>query len=272
VLPSIVTAVKAKTEELLYLLLWRCDLFFRPTFRNLTDSFEEWAYRNGFHRQLAVLERRQLIESRTLASDDRVHRLTPLGRLLALGGRDPAVCWARRWDGRWRLVVFDVPLGQDAKRRQLVRYLHAKHFGYLQQSVWVTPDLLRAEHEILADSRANVESLILLEARPCTGETDQEIVRGAWDFEQINSGYGKYLELLNTRPGRTPADQTAAMAWRRWAAEERAAWLAAVSNDPLLPERLLPADYLGRRAWHRRAVVFDQAAGQLPGVRGANRV
>ena len=35
----------------------------------------------------------------------------------------------------------------------------------------------------------------------------------------------------------------AATGW--WAAAEREAWLDAVTNDPLLPGRILPSDYLG---------------------------
>src|SRR5260370_916786 len=86
--------MQAKTEELLYLLLWTCERLARPTFRNLTDSFESWAYRNGFDRQLTELERRTLVESsiapaRGRESSDRVLRLTEAGRLHALGGRDP---------------------------------------------------------------------------------------------------------------------------------------------------------------------------------------
>jgi hypothetical protein len=30
--------MRSKSEELLYLLLWACDMVRRPTFRNLTDS------------------------------------------------------------------------------------------------------------------------------------------------------------------------------------------------------------------------------------------
>ena len=58
------SSVKPKTEELLYVLLWTCDRLARPTFRNLTDSFEGWAYNNGLKRQLDVLERMQLIEKK----------------------------------------------------------------------------------------------------------------------------------------------------------------------------------------------------------------
>ena len=251
--------MRAKTEELLYLLLWSCEQLARPTFRNLTDSFEGWAYRRGFQRHLEELERRKLIESRTPDSDQRVHRLTTIGRLLALGGRDPAERWNRHWDGQWRLVVFDVPLGQDNRRKKLVRYLHAKHFGYLQKSLWITPDPLEEEREILTGCEADPGSLILFNARPFAGESDVEIVRAAWDFPQINRGYANYLEVANSQPTLTIVGEAEAKALRRWAGEERSAWEEAVSKDPLLPGSLLPEEYLGKNAWHSRAVALERA-------------
>ena len=42
--------MQPKTEEFLNFLLWSADLLARPTFRNLTDSYESWAYRNGLMR------------------------------------------------------------------------------------------------------------------------------------------------------------------------------------------------------------------------------
>ena len=65
-----------KTEEFLNLLLWSADMLSRPTFRNLTDSYESWAYRNGLMRQAAFLERGQLVERDPSAPDDRMYRLT----------------------------------------------------------------------------------------------------------------------------------------------------------------------------------------------------
>ena len=65
-----------KTEEFLYLLMWTCDCLFHPTFRNMTDSFEGWAYRNGLHRQLDRLEKQQFLEQQKGKSGNRLHRLT----------------------------------------------------------------------------------------------------------------------------------------------------------------------------------------------------
>ena len=234
-----------------------------PTFRNLTDSYESWAYRNGLFRQVAILEQQKILERNPASPDDRLYRLTRQGWLHALGGRDPQAKWSRKWDGHWRLVLFDVPTTQDSHRVRLRRYLHSKCFGYLQKSVWITPDPLDEERQILVGGQVDVESLILLEARPSAGETDAEIVTGAWDFEYVNSRYARHLKILNDRPRGTIQNEGAAKTLLRWAATERGAWLDAVRHDPLLPERILPSAYLGRRAWQRRVDVLREAGRQL---------
>ncbi|MFZ0827019.1 MAG: hypothetical protein WAO02_06325 [Verrucomicrobiia bacterium] len=255
--------MKPKTETLLNFLLWSTDKLANPTFRNLTDSFEGWAYRNGLLRQVAQLEARRLVERHSASFDDRMYRLTRQGRLHVLGGRDPRIQWSRKWDGRWRLVLFDVPTTQNTYRDRLRRHLRDKGFGCLQNSVWVTPDSLAEERQILGDGKINVESLLLLEARPCAGESDLEIVAGAWDFERINRCYARHLKVLGERPAGGLGSEMAAKTLVRWAAAEREAWLDAVKSDPLLPERILPDGYLGQQAWRRRVEVLREAGQQL---------
>jgi hypothetical protein len=128
--------MKPKTEELLNLLLWSVDMFLRPTFHNLTNSYESWAYRNGLLRRISRLEEQQFVERDRAWKDERLYRLTTRGRLHVLGGRDPEERSSRKWDGYWRLVLFDVPTTQNTRRTQLRRYLRNRGFGYLQNSVW----------------------------------------------------------------------------------------------------------------------------------------
>ena len=255
--------MKPQTTEFLNFLLWSADKLARPTFRNITDSYESWAYRNNLLRQVDTLERQRWVERDPTATNDRLYRLTRQGRLHVLGGRDPQVQWSRKWDGRWRLVLFDVPTTQDSRRRQLRRYLHDKGFGCLQNSVWITPDSMEREKRILVEGKINVKSLIVIEARPCAGESDAEIVAGAWDFDQINRRYAQHLKILCARPDGSLQDEAAARMLRRWAAAEYATWLDAVGNDPLLPNRILPAGYLGQQAWRRRVEVLQEAGRQL---------
>ncbi len=256
-------SMQPKTEDFLNLMLWASEQLLRPTFRNLTGSYESWAYRNGLFAQVAKLEKQKFLQRDSSTAEDRVYRLTDKGRLHALGGRDPQACWSRDWDGYWRLVSFDIPTTQNTHRRRLRRYLREKGFGFLQDSLWITPDPLTEEREILCGGKINVESLFLLEGRPCAGESDAEIVAGAWDFETINRRYVRYLRVLDYRPGGALKDETAAKMLLRWATAEREAWLTAVSNDPLLPENILPSNYLGRQVWQRRIEVLRKAGKQL---------
>ena len=253
-----------KTDEFLNMLLWTLDLAMRPTFRNLDQSYEGWAYRNGFLRQIHNLAGNGFIERRgSSGADARVYRLTEEGRLRALGGRDPVHEWSRRWDGRWRMVLFDIGEERSAQRDKLRRYLRARGFGYLQHSVWISPHALEPEADALKGAAVDVESLILLEARPAAGESDHEIINGAWDFKEINKRYASVLKVLHARPREPLGGRAAAQRLKEWARRERAAWLQAVSIDPLLPRLLWPRGYLGERVWKQRLKEFRQAGRQL---------
>jgi phenylacetic acid degradation operon negative regulatory protein len=255
--------MQKKSEELLGMLLWTCDILSRPTWRNLTDSYESWMYRNGFYRQLLRLEQKALIDHLPGPSGVRLHCLTQSGRLRALGGRDPDACWNRRWDGRWRMVLFDVPRTSNTLRDRLRRYLQRRGFGYLQNSVWITPGPMDEERQLLGDAFVDVESMIWFKASPCAGETDAEIVAGAWDFVEINQGYERYLELLEHCPRGNPVAPVSAGRLSRWLRAEREAWLDAVSKDPLLPRCLLPRTYLGTQAWRQRREIMTRVGERI---------
>jgi phenylacetic acid degradation operon negative regulatory protein len=255
--------MRAKTEELLYFLLWTAETLSRPTWRNLTESFEGWAYRNGLLRQLQRLEKQQLLDGQAGPAGDRLHRLTEAGRLQSLGGRDPEACWRRRWDGRWRLVLFDVPETRSSTRNKLRRYLQDRGFGYLQNSVWITPDPVAEQRALLADGPVDVESLLLLEARPAAGENDADIVAGAWDWLAINERYARYEAILARRPRGQANTEAAARVFHGWLRQEREAWLDALWHDPLLPSALLPAHYAGRRTWQVREKAMREAGEQI---------
>jgi phenylacetic acid degradation operon negative regulatory protein len=251
-----------KTEELLNLILWSGEFLVNPSWRSLFESYEGWAYRNGLLIQLGRLEQRNWVTRNSKERNDRLYHLSAHGRLHALGGRDPEARWRRTWDGCWRLVIFDIPSGQNAEREWLRRYLRGRDFGCLQNSVWIAPDPMEEERRTLSRGSINVESLVFLEARAGAGESNEEIVGGAWDFDRINQGYSRYLKILARRPDGVIKTESAAKKLFRWMSEEREAWLAAIRMDPLLPARLLPGGYLGQKAWRQRIRVMRESAEQ----------
>ena len=86
--------------------------------------------------------------------------LTPEGerhlRRIEIHGR--LVSKKRRWDGRWRVLIFDVPEYRRGVREQIRRTLREVGFVRLQDSVWIYPydcedyvALLKADFKIGKD-------------------------------------------------------------------------------------------------------------------------
>lgn len=154
------------------------------------------------------------------------------------------------------MMLFDLPVKASALRIRLRRFLLQHDFGYLQQSVWISPDSLAAVRQQLGKLPVEVESLTLFEGRPCGGEADVAIVLGAWDFSAINTGYERHQTILAQCPGALSRQLVLQPAFRAWARREREAWTAAVRKDPLLPRTLHPTGYLGQRSWEARREFF----------------
>jgi phenylacetic acid degradation operon negative regulatory protein len=254
--------MKARTEEFLYLLLWTAEGLARPTWRNAVGSFEGWAYGNGTLRQMQRLEAQKLLETRRGGSDKRLIRLTKRGRLRALGGMDPPERWNRSWDGKWRLVLFDLPSEHEALRTRLRRFFQAHRFGNLQRSVWVTPDDLK-EFRKLFHGDNQVKTFVCLESVPCGGERNVDIVMGGWDWNYINALYEGHRQVLSRFPVDGSRAFLAPEALIEWAREEHAAWKEATEADPFLPAPLLPQGYLGHRAWKERIRILGKAGKAL---------
>lgn len=248
--------MNAKTELLLLHLLWSADVMLRPTFRNLNQGFEGWAYRSGFLPQIHRLEAEGFLESnKSTLGKSRLIRLTEAGRIAALGGRDPEHGWSMPWDGKWRLILFDIPVTERSLRKRVNRALAGLGCGCLQGSVWISPRVPGDAGALFEERGEDCSHLLLLEADSRGQKVDQKMVKAAWNFSRINDHYRHHLEILESFPAR-PSDSSLL----NWSKLENQAWLDAVRSDPLLPHMLLPAEYLGVKAWEKRRAVLRKAA------------
>ncbi|MDI6820679.1 MAG: hypothetical protein QMD65_00675 [Patescibacteria group bacterium] len=69
----------------------------------------------------------------------------------------------KSWDGKWRLVTFDVPVNFDKKRYILRSLLKDLGFYQLQKSVWIYPDYLAEKFwKLLVDLEINQYCKIML--------------------------------------------------------------------------------------------------------------
>lgn len=70
----------------------------------------------------------------------RYARITEKGeQMLRFETEKTAMAKKRRWDRRWRIVIFDIPERRKSVRSKLRRYMQEYGFVRLQDSVWVYP-------------------------------------------------------------------------------------------------------------------------------------
>jgi phenylacetic acid degradation operon negative regulatory protein len=249
-------------EELLILLTYGLDLVLCPTFRNLDQSYEGWLYRNGLLRRVHWLEKQRWI-AREQKRHGWVVRVTESGRDVAVGSRDPEARWERTWDGWWRQFVFDLPIHQQKLRVSLLRWLRRNGFGYLQDSVWITPDPVDKVAEALKGFRDDVESFTILECRCAKGFNNSALVTGAWPFEALGESYRAYIEFADATTKRLRKEQIHPREVFALLRKEREAWAKAFDADPLLPRALWPDGYGGPRAWRARQGLLRTLGQQL---------
>jgi len=248
--------MNAKTELLLYRLMWLAEKPLSPTYSNLEQSFEGWAYRNGLLYQIRRLEAQGLLEaSQDPITGKRLHRLTEAGCAVALEGRNPVTNWARPWDNKWRLILFDIPEIEKTKRRRLNRALTQAGCGCLQGSVWIAPLAPPGMQKFINEDDADCKHLLLLQAESKGPKVDAKMVAGAWKFSEINAAYQELQVVLEQF-----SEVESCEALTKWTAHENAATRRALRLDPFLPSVLLPTGYRGKTVWRLRSKILAKAA------------
>lgn len=139
----------------------------------------------------------------------------------------------RPWNGDWTVVVI-TSVGTDARTRAAIRNtLQDSRFGELREGVWLRPDNL--DTGLPPDVLSRVRVMLARDAEPA------ELVNRLWDLPawmRLGRALLDEIDSAADVPGRFVA---------------AAAIVRHLLTDPVLPEELLPDDWLGdalRRAYN----------------------
>lgn len=163
---------------------------------------------------------------------------------------------APRWDLRWRLIMVMGELSAR-ERERLRRALYWQGFGEFSPTCFVHPgaDLGSAFAALGADGMSDLlpRLMPLVAANPRLGQSasDADIVRSAWNLEQLASDYTSFvacyrpiLEALR-RSGADSVDEQGAFLIRTLLIHD---FRRLLLRDPELPEVLQPAGWPGHEA------------------------
>lgn len=160
----------------------------------------------------------------------------------------------RKWDKKWRVVIFDIEEVNRSARDRLRKRLKELGFGMIQKSVFVSP------HDIIQDLLEFIETVGLDKAvyafessNPVTGDV-KELANRVWNLDTLNQKYREIIErigdghlifkhdrikMLNDESRREKVELVK---------ELRGKYLIIVLRDPFLPKELLPSDWFGYEA------------------------
>lgn len=94
----------------------------------------------GREKEVINRARDRLLKQGLLKREDGFLRLTIRGEIeLRTTELKEATATPKRWDGRWRILIFDIPEHRRGTRDQIRRALVSIGFVQLQQSVWAYP-------------------------------------------------------------------------------------------------------------------------------------
>ena len=146
------------------------------------------------------------------------------------------------WDGKWRVVVFDIE-ETNRKIRYLVRsHLKALGCGMMQYSVWISPYNI---DKFLLELKTDFNLGNGLRWFTCTEIDDEkDLVNRCWDLKTLNFEYAKLLRDGDNLPTQNSISNF--ISFKIW--EKK--YLKLLEEDPLLPEHLLPVDWKGTNAAH----------------------
>ncbi|MEK7150237.1 MAG: CRISPR-associated endonuclease Cas2 [Patescibacteria group bacterium] len=111
-------------------------------------------------KEIIKRSRNRLVKRGLLVYQDGFLRLTPKGEmeLKSLEMKDWKNARPKKWDGRWRVLIFDIPEKRKSLREKVRNTLLSIGFMRLQDSVWLYPydcedfiNLLKADFKIGKD-------------------------------------------------------------------------------------------------------------------------
>lgn len=163
--------------------------------------------------------------------------ITPKGRAFMIDNFPLLKFLHKRWDGKWRVLGFDIEEKRRGWRNTFRGSLQRFGFGMIQKSLYVSPlpieedvqRFLSFHRELLPNTYMFVSDNFFLENR-------EEFVDRVFHIRRINGEYKSLLEKIeNNEKGE-----------RSQIIRE---FLGISLKDPFLPKELLPRDFVRDKLW-----------------------
>jgi len=112
---------------------------------------------------MQYMKRQAIIDIKEV-DDEYIVSITEKGkkRIARVNFENLVIPTPKSWDGKWRIVIFDIPEHYASARRALTDKLYEIGFKLLQKSVWVHPFPCLEQIEVIKQVYPEVEPFVVL--------------------------------------------------------------------------------------------------------------
>lgn len=140
------------------------------------------------------------------------------------------------WDGKWRIVGFDIKESERNLRNVLRGYLKLSGFGMLQKSVYISPLAVESGvEELLLSNRDKLNNTYIFVSDKFFLGNREELIDRVFHIKELNNVYSKILEKFRfEKEG------------KKYILQE---FVKVSMEDPFLPKELLPKEFVRQEVW-----------------------
>lgn len=155
------------------------------------------------------------------------------------------------WDGRWILIVLPSPARAGGTPRERLRQeLHWLGFGQITPGMWGHPGGRTKDVKARLAEAGVGEDVLLMQAVSADPRGDRRLLESGWNLLELGQAYERFVKGFGPigkalRAGSVPSPATAFVVRTLLIHEYRKIHL----RDPLLPDVLLPANWIGSVAY-----------------------
>lgn len=170
---------------------------------------------------------------------DKNFRLTHKGKDL-ISDYFPKIRFLHKpWDGKWRIVGFDIEEKRRSLRDNFRNILYRHGFRMVQKSLYISPLPLEKEIEkMLILNKDLLQNAYIFVSDKFFIEDKEDLIEKVFKLDLLNGQYKELLEKIDKGPKEEKSRVL----------EE---FLNISLNDPFLPKELLPKNFLRDKLWSK---------------------
>ncbi|MCK9614628.1 MAG: hypothetical protein M0R48_03885 [Candidatus Omnitrophica bacterium] len=145
----------------------------------------------------------------------------------------------KKWDGVWRLIIYDIPEIKKAEREYLRITLKLLGFGKIQDSCLASPYDYSYFVYDLCKKRGIADYICLYEGKFFAGKNTDMLIKEAWNLGKIKENYHKVITAIDDLSGKIGGGRTDLKDFYKEYIDIYNLFKETVMQDPFLPEQFL---------------------------------